>query len=579
MNKVKKILLLLFAAAFVVAALVACKPDAPKEPDGSTPKTHTVTFVADGVTVGTVTFTEGDSSVKEPIVPSRLGYAGKWEAYTLGSSDITVNAVYTVKQYSVSFDVNGGDALSEQDQSKQVAFGSSFSLPVPTRTGYSFTGWFNDSVQITESNGSGLAVWSMADDVELTAHWRAIEYEITFVYDTNIGEFADEKPTEYTVEGLTLPMLQSADGTHVASWRDQNGIVYTSAIPKGTTGNLELTAMWKLVAGKEHTWGENGTCIVCEQLKPQYTMSEDGKTLTFGSYPQGEVTDNALKSNLNAEIQNKLPSSYNANGWTDYGYYIEGSVQSYMWYIDVEYQNAKYRGVYFTSYRPYETKFAATADYSYQDDYGYNAGTVYWFRFEPIAWRILKQENGKALVMANLIVDCQQYYQNSGNRTIDGRLVYPNNYAHSDIRAWLNDNFYQTAFDELSMQFIITTEVDNSASTTSSRGNIYACENTDDKVFLLSYREVVNSSYGFESNAIISDEARQLTGTDYAKSQGLYVEATGTYVGNGWWWLRSPFPYNDSNANHVQPIGISDYNNYDVDYTSGGVVPALNIQL
>lgn len=57
---------------------------------------YTVTFVADGVTVATVEYEEGATSLDGvPDVPAKSGYTGEWEAYTLNNTNITVNAVYT----------------------------------------------------------------------------------------------------------------------------------------------------------------------------------------------------------------------------------------------------------------------------------------------------------------------------------------------------------------------------------------------------------------------------------------------------------------------------------------------------
>ncbi len=61
-----------------------------------TPVVYTATFVADGKVVGTVPFTVEDKSIAEPAVPAKEGYTGKWEDYTLGASDITINAIYTL---------------------------------------------------------------------------------------------------------------------------------------------------------------------------------------------------------------------------------------------------------------------------------------------------------------------------------------------------------------------------------------------------------------------------------------------------------------------------------------------------
>jgi hypothetical protein len=51
--------------------------------------------VADGVTVATVSYEEGATSITEPAVPAKDGYTGVWESYTLNNTNITVNAVYT----------------------------------------------------------------------------------------------------------------------------------------------------------------------------------------------------------------------------------------------------------------------------------------------------------------------------------------------------------------------------------------------------------------------------------------------------------------------------------------------------
>ncbi|MBR4450833.1 MAG: hypothetical protein IKS39_03255, partial [Clostridia bacterium] len=75
--------------------------------DEPLPPTHTVTFIADGTTVGTAEFTEGDTSVSEPAVPGKAGYTGAWPAYTLGESDLTVTAEYTPVTYTATFIADG----------------------------------------------------------------------------------------------------------------------------------------------------------------------------------------------------------------------------------------------------------------------------------------------------------------------------------------------------------------------------------------------------------------------------------------------------------------------------------------
>lgn len=310
------------------------------------------------------------------------------------------------------------------------------------------------------------------------------------------------------------------------------------------------------------------------------TYTRNGNKITFGSYPQSEVTDSSLKSTLNSKA-GTLPTSSNSQAWTSYGYYISGNVENFMWYIDVEEGGERYRGVYFTSYRPIYTTDSSSASNTYQADNGYTTSTVYWFKYEPISWTILSENttDGTALILCDMIIDSQEYYiTDSGTRTIDGKTVYPNNYAQSTIRKWLNETFYNTAFSELQKQIILTTTVDNSAATTYSSSNQYACENTQDKVFLLSYQDVINSNYGFSSSDSAYDTARQKKTTDYAQAQGAYTSKSTDYAGNGSWWLRSPYRNYSYRAREVRFSGLASFYDY-VYYTCYGVVPALQIRL
>ena len=189
----------------------------------------------------------------------------------------------------------------------------------------------------------------------------------------------------------------------------------------------------------------------------------------------------------------------------------------------------------------------------------------------------LEEKDGTALLMANIILDAQPYYHSRKERSEVGKTIHPNNYKESDIRKWGNETFCETAFDALAKQIIETTTVDNSASTTASGSNSYACENTEDKVFLLSYKEILNTSYGFSSSWSTKDTARQLKSTDYAKSQGIHVSTISSSLGNSNWWLRSPYSYKNDYV-----AGVDDDGSHltgDLVICINGVVPALRIKL
>ncbi len=225
--------------------------------------------------------------------------------------------------------------------------------------------------------------------------------------------------------------------------------------------------------------------------------------LSFGSYPQTKVTDSGLISQLN-NLAGTLPTSLNSGKWTSYKYYIENSnATDFMWYCDVSYNGEKYRGVYFDKYRPYWTD--SDSSYNNQKGNGYAKGKVYWFKYEPIKWRVLEVRGKEAFVACDKLIDSQDY-----NHTLD------NNYANSSIRKWLNNEFYNAAFNEAEKAKILQSVVDNSLASTCDSSNKYVCANTSDKIFLLSKKEATTALY-FKDN-----QARQKRPTDYALCQGAY---------------------------------------------------------
>ncbi len=309
------------------------------------------------------------------------------------------------------------------------------------------------------------------------------------------------------------------------------------------------------------------SCFLFISCANDNDIPTDEKYIYFGSYPQTEVSDIELKGSLDT-LAGELPTSSNSQLWTSYGYYMSGSVSNYMWYIDIDAGTERYRGVYFTDYRPYYTDSDSSASNTDQDDNGYTTGSVYWFKYEPIKWRILKEENGNALLLSDMQIDSREYDESS------------NNYANSNIRTWLNDDFYNVAFSDLEKGEIQLITVDNSDVSSGYLFNRYACENTDDNIFLISYAEAINPSYGFASSDDY-DTLRQKKTTDYAQCQGAYTSVSDNYAANGWWWMRSPNDYGHNSSGSAGVVSYSGYAYYgsNVSRTDRGVCPALWISL
>lgn len=296
-----------------------------------------------------------------------------------------------------------------------------------------------------------------------------------------------------------------------------------------------------------------------------------GSFINFGSYPQTKVTNSDLISKLNG--CSKTWESYEYYSGT--GNWDDGKMvpSDYMKYADFKYNGNKYRAVKFTKYRPCYTGYTCSAGNSYQDDNGYKTNTVYYFKFEPLKWRILDSSQG--LVMCESIIDSQAFNNfflrsNAECYGSPDKLYYASDYGFSSIREWLNDDFYNTAFSP-AQQSKIQQNVTVDAKCTDS-SSYDGTTTSNNEIFLLSWWDAVNSNYGFNS-----DNSRCAKGTDYAKCQGLWVNTGSFYNGNSGWRLRSP--YGSGSTRYVNFDGYVYYDYNSAHYPYGGVRPAFKFNL
>lgn len=304
-----------------------------------------------------------------------------------------------------------------------------------------------------------------------------------------------------------------------------------------------------------------------------------GDIITFGSYPQSEVTkesDSATYAKLETAKKNWVSYEYySGNG--DYGSMKQGDWMEYA-DMDINGDGANdYRAVRFTQYRPVVTYISH--EHTYQIENGYIMESEnYYFKYEPLKWQVLDPTKG--LVLSKTIIDSQAYSNTIYKNGTDayGKTAYWNNasytkyandYATSSIRKWLNEDFYNIAFTSAQKQNILPTTLDNKAFVTSQ--SEYDSVSTTDKIFLLSYSDAKNASYGFTDS-----EARKAMGTDYAKAQGLFEDYYKYRDGYSDWNLRSAGNSSDVTCEVESDGGVhAAYS--DVGYTDKGVRPALRL--
>ena len=538
--------------------------------------------------------------------PTRTGYnflgwqyKGKYvtEVNPSWIENITLDAIWNATTYSISYELNEGTNNSSNPTNYTIE-SNTITLSDPTRTGYTFDGWyktstFSDKVEQITKGSYG--------DLTLYAKWTPISYSIT--YNLDGGTNNSDNPSTYTIESTLALFAPTKTGYTFTGWFDNNGNQFSQITP-GMTGTLTLTAHWSanqnilsvtsedtskgtvaITSGSGYSdesitvvatpvgdcvfkgWYHNDTKVsgdatytfimptndyslvahfftkaeaIAHGVIP--ALSEDGKTITYGLYPQTYVYNSSLVTALN-----KLTTP-ESNGWYLYNdeYYAKVSA------------------------KPDET--------SYKFDNGITIvrGTTYWFKCEPITWNVLSNNNGEYYILSSVLLDAHCYQSSTSERTIDGKTIYTNNYEYSDIRAWLNNDFYNSAF-ALDNDNILTTTVDNSAATTTPTSNPYACNNTQDKVFLPSFQDYKNPSYGFSTSIDDPSDTRCCKTTDWARARGAwyntYSGATGFY---GMYWTRSP---QSTYSWYAWYVSVGSLTNYDARSENISVRPALSINI
>ena len=140
---------------------------------------------------------------------------------------------------------------------------------------------------------------------------------------------------------------------------------------------------------------------------------------------------------------------------------------------------------------------------------------------QPIEWQVLAKEENKMLVISKYGLEVRRFGYN-----------FSNSWENSDIRKWLNNDFYNKTFTEQEKKFIKPSNLSDVGTT--------------DNIFLLSKEE---SKIYF-----VDDNARRCKATEYSVKNG----ACKNDEGYGYWWLRSPYPNCSNIVFNVSNVGDVD---------------------
>jgi uncharacterized repeat protein (TIGR02543 family) len=525
--------------------------------------------------------------------------------------NITLTAKWAVQQYNMVFDSNGGSAVATITKD----YGTVVTRPSdPTRAGYTFDCWCSDSELTAPYTFTTMPVGG----IKLYAKWNIRQYQLTLT--KNIAEAGNVTGTGEHNYNSQVPLTATTtdEGYTFLGWYDGSSRLstntnYTYTMPASPK---TLTAMWepnqhtlaldknidaaggvtgggskaykssvtiKATTNAGYTfdgWYENDTKIEGALAEYTFTMPNSAKTLEARWKPYQRIKyDNTPDPTGNYVLFGEYPQT------------VELNLNN----IDIaggEKVDGYYRGVDgVTRYKKVTAStYGAANDYWFTDQsQQIIQGTAYYFKVEPLKWRILQTIDNKALLVCETIIDHYSYNASSGvNRYIDSSDLTKS----SDLIKWLNSKtvgregtvegtVYGTAlnyglyktFSTLQQALIENTVVQNGKTTTHSpESNAYACNDTTDKIFALSYQEIAYGTY-FPSAVL-----RTKLTSDYARATGAYMTKSGTY-GAGCWWLRSPRAEANNKVSVVDQTGT-----YDGVLKTGnaqgiGIVPALRLNI
>ncbi len=232
--------------------------------------TYTVSFNANGGTCPTASKEVNFNSAYGTLpIPTRTGYGfDGWFTSAQGGSAVNADTVmstasnhtlyahWSANAYTVNFNANGGTCPTA---SKEVNFNSAYgTLPIPTRTGYGFDGWFTSAQGGSAVNAD--TVMSTASNHTLYAHWSANAYTVNFNANGGTCPTASKEVNFNSAYG-TLP-IPTRTGYGFDGWftSAQGGSAVNADTVMSTASNHTLYAHWSANAYTVNFNANGGTC-------------------------------------------------------------------------------------------------------------------------------------------------------------------------------------------------------------------------------------------------------------------------------------------------------------------------------
>ena len=318
---------------------------------GYTAKTTSITLDKNNGSGGSssVTATYG-SAMPTITVPTRTGYT--FNGYYINESnnngtgtkyynangrsarnwdiDATTDTLYagwTKDSFRINYNANGGSVSRDYDD---VEYDEDITLPTPTRTGYTFTGWEYGSSTITDMSYTVPDFGASGTEVTFEAQWSRESY--TIEYDANGGSVSVASVDVEYRQTITLPTATQT-GYTFTGW-EYGGSTYTGSYTVPDFGNngatVTFTAQWSIESYRiNYDAGEGSVSPTYDDVsygnritlptptRTGYTFNgwRYNSTNYTGSYTVPDFGDNGATVTFTAQwTKERYTINYNADG-------------------------------------------------------------------------------------------------------------------------------------------------------------------------------------------------------------------------------------------------------------------------
>ena len=159
---------------------------------------------------------------------------------------------------------------------------------------------------------------------------------------------------------------------------------------------------------------------------------------------------------------------------------------------------------------------------------------------QPIKWLVLEKVNGMALLMSLDILDCKQMFNmtKAQTQTTDYSDASVYSYENSDLRRWLNEEFYNKAFNNTEKEYIVQYDATSDKVSLPSASEVksyFRLEKQDfewdadySNIFNIRYKRVGNPWWASKATTYAKNSAERIV------ENGGYVKYASTYVSSFW---------------------------------------------